>query len=118
LRGADCARIVADALLHYDAHKYALCAWCVMPNHVHVLAVTSAAHELGQLVREWKTITAKRLNARLNRQGAVWAADYFDRYIRDEPHFLATKQYIERNPVAAGLCRAPEEWPFSSAGWR
>lgn len=118
LRDEGCARIVCEALIFDDPVNYALHAWCVMPNHVHVLLVAKEDRSLGQIVREWKTITAKRVNERLGRKGSVWAADYFDRFVRDEAHYQSTKLYIERNPVAAGLCEAPEDWRFSSVGWK
>lgn len=117
LRDAACARIVCDALIFDDPAKYALHAWCVMPNHVHVLMLAGESRSLGQIVRAWKTITARRINAKLGRKGAVWALDYFDRYVRDERHYQSNKLYIERNPVVAGLCDRPEDWPFSSVGW-
>jgi REP element-mobilizing transposase RayT len=104
-------------LLLGDPDRYVLQAWCVMPNHVHVLAVTNAANELGAIVRFWKSKSATHINALLQRQGALWSRDYFDRFIRDEKHFEANKRYIEMNPVAAGLCDAAETWPFSSAGY-
>ena len=44
--------------------------------------------------------------------------DYFDRYIRNERHHVAAIAYVENNPVKAGLCRRPEDWPFSSAWFR
>jgi len=116
LRDPDCARIVADSLLH--AERYALKAWCVMPNHVHALIVTEAKTELGQIVRSWKTFTTRRINQRLARSGQLWATDYFDRFIRDEKHYESNKRYIEQNPVAAGLCASPEAWPFSSAAYK
>ena len=50
--------------------------------------------------------------------GTVWAKDYFDRFIRDEIHFLNTVRYIEENPVKAGLVARPSDWPFSSAAER
>jgi REP element-mobilizing transposase RayT len=89
-----------------------------MPNHVHALIATSADTELGQIVHAWKRFTTRRINEHFGRTGSVWAKDYFDRYIRDERHFETTKSYIEHNPVVAGLCDTPTEWPFSSAGWR
>lgn len=46
---------------------------------------------------------------------AFWMRDYWDRYIRDENHFCQTVKYIHDNPVQAGLCKTPEEWPWSSA---
>jgi len=118
MRDPRCARIVAEALLHGDAERYNLQAWCVMPNHVHALIATNAETELGQIVHAWKRYTTWRINEARGRTGPVWARDYFDRFIRNQKHFDTTKNYIERNPVAAGLCDIPEAWPFSSAGWQ
>ena len=86
-----------------------------MPNHVHILAATNARHELGDIVRSWKTFTAHRINETLARTGSVWAPDYFDRYVRDQRQYDAAKRYIEMNPVAAGLCAVAADWPYSSA---
>ena len=49
--------------------------------------------------------------------GRFWQPDYFDRYLRGEDHFDAAINYIEKNPVEAGLVAQPEEWRFGSA-WR
>jgi putative transposase len=118
LREPECANVVAETLLHGNGDRYALQAWCVMPNHVHALIATEANVELGQIVRSWKTFTTRRINALLSRSGQLWATDYFDRFIRNERHFKTAKHYIEMNPVAAGLCDKPEAWRFSSAGWK
>lgn len=117
MRDAACAQIVAETLQSHGG-RYTLQAWCVMPNHVHALVTTNAEAELGQIVHFWKTITRRRINALLARTGAVWAKDYFDRYVRDQNQFETAKQYIETNPEVAGLCDVPEAWPFSSAGWK
>ncbi len=117
LRDPACASIVSEALRFHDEERYALSTWCVMPNHVHVLLATRKEFELGQIVRTWKQFTANRIDKVLARSGTLWAADYFDRYVRDEAHFQTTKRYIEMNPVAAGLCARPEDWRFGSAGW-
>jgi ATP:corrinoid adenosyltransferase len=45
----------------------------------------------------------------------VWQREYWDRYIRDERHFAAVRDYIAANPVTAGLASKPEDWPWSSA---
>jgi REP element-mobilizing transposase RayT len=118
MRDPDCARIVAEALLHGDGRRYTLQAWCVMPNHVHALIATNAKTELGQIVHAWKRFTTRRINQLRGRTAPIWAKDYFDRFIRNDQHFETTKRYIEGNPVAAGLCDTPQAWPFSSAGWR
>jgi hypothetical protein len=59
------ADVVVGALLHHDGDHYDLCAWCVMPNHVHVLVATKLERELGSIVNSWKSFTARRLNAML-----------------------------------------------------
>lgn len=108
--------IVQNALLHFDADRDCLHAWCVMPNHVHVLATPLEGASLSSLVHSWKSFTAHAINAALGRQGTLWFEEYFDRAIRDDEHFWTAKAYIEENPVKAGLCVSPEDWPFSSAG--
>lgn len=109
---------MSEAILHGNGARYVLQAWCVMPNHAHVLINTDGVNELGQIVHAWKRFTRRRINETLKRTGPVWAKDYFDRYVRDEKQFDAAKSYIEMNPVAAGLCDTREAWPFSSAGWK
>jgi putative DNA methylase len=109
------AKIVQRALFQFDGERYALIAWCVMPNHVHTLIQTLTGHRLDQIVHAWKSFTAKQANQYLKRSGAFWAPEYFDRYMRDDAHLAATRLYIEQNPVRAGLCQEASHWGFSSA---
>ena len=118
LRRPEIARIVEDALLHFDGDRYRLLEWCVMPNHVHVLVEQLPGRRLSDVVASWKSFTAKRANRLLGRSGRFWAADYRDRFIRDERHFAAAHRYVRENPVKAGLCAAPSDWPWSSASPR
>jgi REP element-mobilizing transposase RayT len=115
LRDARVARLVQEALLYFDGNRYRLHAWVIMPNHVHVLLTPVRDHSLSSIVQSWKSYTAVRANRLLQRQGAFWHRDYFDRYIRDDRHFAAAVTYVEANPVRAGLCASSEEWVFSSA---
>jgi putative transposase len=66
-------------------------------------------------VHSWKSFTAHAINQSLGRRGAVWSREYFDRMIRNDRQFEATRFYIENNPVAAVLCAHAEHWPWSSA---
>ena len=109
------ADIVEDALLHWDGQRYRLLAWCIMPNHVHVLAETQEGWPLSGILHGWKSFTAKAINRRLGRTGPVWMRDYFDRYIRDDRHLAAVIAYIHGNPVKAGLVQDQSVWPYSSA---
>jgi len=114
----DVGHLVEDALLYFDAERYRLIAWCVMPNHVHVLIETFAGYPLGDVIHAWKSFTAKVANKLLGRAGDFWMADYYDRFIRDEDHLAAAIAYIENNPVKAGLVHRAEDWRFSSAAAR
>lgn len=115
LERQDVASIVEDALSHFDGQRYLLHAWVIMPNHVHVLFTCKPGINLSDVVRSWKSFTAKKINAVLERTGTIWQSDYFDRYIRNEKHFADIVEYIENNPVKAGLCAHPQDWKHSSA---
>lgn len=109
------AALAEGALTHFNGRRYALLAWCVMPTHVHTLLVQAGGWPLSSVVQAWKSFTAHHVNARLGRTGRFWAPDYFDRSMRDEGQAGVVQAYIENNPVAAGLCAAPQLWPWSSA---
>jgi REP element-mobilizing transposase RayT len=108
--------LTQNALRHFDGSRYRLHAWVVMPNHVHVLLTPQA--EIAGILHSWKSFTSKKANKILQREGHFWQAEAFDRYVRDEKHFKRAWEYIEENPVKAGLCERPEAWPWSSAAAR
>jgi REP element-mobilizing transposase RayT len=117
LRRAQAAALVQNALLYFEMQRYQLAAWCVMPNHVHVAYTALGAHSPADIHHSWKSYTAHRINKRLGRRGALWERESFDHLIRSVEHYEAYVAYIEHNPVAAGLCARPEQWPFSSAAY-
>ena len=112
------ARMVQDSLLKFDGIRYHLFAWVVMPNHVHSLMTRFEEYELSDILHSLKSFSAHEANNLLGRTGQFWIEDYFDRYIRNEEHFEKTVKYIENNPVKAGLCLEPEDWPYSSAWFK
>jgi REP element-mobilizing transposase RayT len=117
LRDSAVAVLVQQALWHFDAERYRLIAWVIMPNHVHVLVEQIEGHLLADCVHAWKSFTAKEANKHLGRTGPFWAPEYFDRFIRDEAHFNTAVQYIHENPVKAGLIARADKWRWSSA-WK
>jgi REP element-mobilizing transposase RayT len=88
-----------------------------MPNHVHVV-VEMVGGSLSDIVRSWKSFTARKANAQLARSGPFWHVDYFDRYMRNEEHLAQTVEYVEQNPVKAGLVGTAADWRWSSAYFR
>src|SRR5262245_62015099 len=75
LKSHEAARVVENALLCFDSQRYALIAWCIMPNHVHVVVEPSGEHLLGQIVKSWKAFSASKINVALGRSGRLWARD-------------------------------------------
>lgn len=114
LQHSENAGLVAKALQHFNGVRYRLHSWVVMPNHVHVLCRQEPGWPLSKIVRSWKSFTAHAINKSMGRTGTIWQADYFDRFIRNEAHFLAVARYIEMNPVSADLCAIATDWLHSS----
>jgi len=112
------AETVENALLFFDRQRYGLEAWVIMPNHVHALFTPMADHTFSEILHSWKSYTSNEANRLLARSGEFWYPDYYDRFIRDAQHFARAIEYIEMNPVAAGLCLRPEDWPYGSARFR
>jgi putative DNA methylase len=87
LRDDRLAEIVQNALLHFEGQRYALHAWCVMPNHVHTLFTPEAGFSMSAITHSWKSFTATQCNKVLGRTGHFWQKEPFDRYIRNERHY-------------------------------
>ena len=113
------ADIVAQAILVGECERqfYELHAWAVMPNHVHLLIFPLV--KVAALMRWLKGSTARRANQVLGRTGqSFWQDESFDRYLRSSNEVGKFVAYIEGNPVSAGLVNRPEDWRWSSAGWK
>jgi REP element-mobilizing transposase RayT len=110
LRNGEIAALTQGTLLHFERERYRLLAWCIMPNHVHVVAEMIAGHSMSNIVKNWKSFISRRANAHLARTGTFWEPDYFDRYMRNEDHLVRTIEYVENNPVKAGLVGKAIDW--------
>jgi REP element-mobilizing transposase RayT len=108
---------VVKSLLWGVPNRYALCAFAVLGNHVHVLLTPAA--DLDKVTQGIKGFTAFQINAIQNSRGRTfWQDESYDHWARDEDEMLRIIEYIENNPVAAGLCKRNEDWTWSSAFWR
>jgi REP element-mobilizing transposase RayT len=117
LRDEAAAKIVEDSILFGVSERYELYAWCVRSNHVHV--VLTPAWRLKDITQGIKGYTAHEINALQEARGRVfWQDEPYDHWARDEEELLRIIYYIENNPVVAGLCKEPNDWPWSSARYR
>ena len=103
LRRGDVADVVVRCLEHFDRQRYHMLAWCVMPNHVHVVLQPLPGFELSQILHSWKRQSARDANRILARHGEFWQAEYFDHLVRDENDLRHSVEYAWGNPDAAGL---------------
>jgi REP element-mobilizing transposase RayT len=99
----------AETLGHYVCH-----AFVVMPNHVHLLVTPAVS--LPRLTKSLKGITAKRANKMLLLTGSpFWQEESYDHLVRNEQEFARIQNYIEANPVRAGLVSHASYYSWSSA---
>jgi putative transposase len=89
-------------------------AYCLMPNHVHLIAVPDSDDGLRRAIGEAHRRYTRRVNFREGWRGHLWQGR-FASCAMDEPYLLAAARYIEQNPVRAGLAARPWEYPWSSA---
>lgn len=115
LQQAPIAELVRDSLLHGRDTLYDLHAFCIMPNHVHVL-LTIMREDIPfyKVLQRMKTYTAVRANRILNRVGkSFWQPESYDHLVRHKDSFERIIRYILQNPVKAGLVDNWEDWPYS-----
>jgi len=108
---AEYLRLMAEWLTKRDVSVW---AYCLMPNHVHLLVVPATEDGLRRGIGEAHRRYSRRINFREGWRGHLWQGR-FSSFILDDDHMLAAARYIERNPVAAGLVEAPWDYPWSSA---
>mgnify|MGYP000845672178 CR=1 FL=1 len=88
-------------------------AYCLMPNHVHLVLVPSEEKALAAAVGQVHVRYTRRINFRERWRGYLWQGR-FGSAVMDEAYLLNATAYIERNPVKAHLAERAEHWPWSS----
>ncbi len=89
-------------------------AWCLMPNHVHLVVVPESAEGLRRAIGEAHRRYTLMVNRRHGWQGHLWQGR-FRSFVMDDRHALAASRYVELNPVRGGLVASADDYPWSSA---
>ena len=105
---------MAATLRFGEGKRYRLLAWCVMPNHVHVVVRVFPGQELARVVKGWKNFSAKAANHALGHKGRFWQREYYDRLLHDRDELGRAIRYTIENPAKAGLKNWP--WVWSAEG--
>ena len=92
---------------------FVLYAWCLMPNHVHLL-LKERSEPIAKPLQSIAVSYAIWHNRKYRQTGHLFQGRYRSRPVEDQTYFLRVVRYIHRNPLDAGLCERMEDYPFSS----
>jgi putative DNA methylase len=107
------AEIVVSAIRRGAVSDYALHAWVVMPNHVHLLITVLS--DVSKVLQRLKGVSAMEANQNLGLRGKpFWQRESYDRLVRDDAESRRVENYIVQNPVKAGLAQSSEKYKWSS----
>jgi len=89
--------------------------WCLLTNHYHLL-VQERTKPVSIAMHLLHSRYVRAFNVRHAREGHVFGERYRVATVEDDAHLLMAIRYVARNPLEAGLCSSPEDWPWSSYG--
>jgi putative transposase len=102
--------MLAEQTRRYDVEVW---AYCLMPNHVHLILTPASAEGMARAMRETHRRYAGFVNARARWNGHLFQGRYGS-VAMDEPHLMAAVRYVSLNPVRARLVAQAQEWAWSS----
>ena len=99
---------------HFEAHDVAVRAWCLMTNHIHIIAVPDTEDGLAAAIGQVHQRYTRMINFRQKKRGYLFQGR-FHSCVMDEPYLLAAVAYVELNPVRAKICSQAWDYRWSSA---
>jgi putative transposase len=98
-----------------EKFAFTLANFCIMPNHIHLLIIPGEKESLSRIMHWIKTHSAKQWNRIHGSTDHMWGERYFARVIRDPREYFQVMEYIDQNPVKAGLVQDIGEWEACGA---
>lgn len=111
--GIDYADFERQLLKVRDEFDWTLHAYCLLPNHYHLIVETSRS-DLSSGMQRLNGRYAQRFNQRYDRVGHVFQNRFKSYVIDTEEHYERAVAYVLANPVEAGLCERSEDWPWTT----
>ena len=110
--------ILADAIeLIRSRTKFALCAYCFMPDHRHAIVLPAEDSSISDILMRVKILAQRQISkVRESREG-IWQSRFYDHILRSRQEFDETLEYIHQNPVRMRMVESATDWPWSSADW-
>jgi len=97
-----------------EKHQVEILAYCLMTNHIHLVAVPLVEDGLQRVLKPLHMRYAQRINRERGWKGHLWQGRFFSSPL-DDAYLWAAVRYVERNPVRAGMVRRAENYRWSSA---
>ncbi len=101
--------------LYSQKQNFQIWAYCLMDNHVHLLAVPDSEISLARGIGLTNQVYTQSINRKLNKSGRIWQNRFFSCIVENNQYLWAVARYIELNPVKAGLVEIAEVYHWSSA---
>ena len=98
-----------------EKYRFRLHNFCVMPTHIHLLITPTKGTNLSRIIQWIKTNSAKQWNLIHGSQNHMWGERFFSRAVKDMHEYFFIHNYIDQNPVKAGLTTTPAGWKASGA---
>jgi len=98
-----------------DQWNFDVWAYCLMPNHIHILAVPRKEESFARGIGATNLVYTQYFNHRYKRSGRLWQNRFFSAIIEKESFLWSVARYIERNPVRANIVKRAEDYVWSSA---
>jgi REP element-mobilizing transposase RayT len=96
----------------HEKYDVAVGRYVIMPDHIHLfVAFPATGIILSQWIQSLRSVIGKEL-LRLGFQKPHWQEGFFDHVLRNAESYSQKWEYVRANPVRAGLCRKPEDWPY------
>jgi putative transposase len=101
-----------------EKYGFQLPNFCVMPTHIHLLIKPADGTNLARIMQWIKTKSAKYWNHSQGLTDHMWGERFYSRVIKNHDDFETVMDYIDQNPVKAGLVAEPADWLASGAYYR
>jgi len=108
-------KVFADLMKETKArYSIKIFAYCLMPNHFHMVVVPIHAEELSKGMQWLMTSHVRRYHQHYGTSGHIWQGRFKSFIIQEDNHLLTVLRYVEGNPVRAGLVNSAKDWSWSS----
>jgi putative transposase len=113
-KDADYAAFLGMLSQMVERYSIDLYAYCLMPNHFHLVVKAGRADDLSNGMRWFTTTHVRRYHMHYKTSGHLWQGRYKSFAVEDDDHLLTVVRYVEGNPVRAGLVKSATSWIWSS----